>query len=145
MDMGGMDHGGAPPAAASKKVIMHMSLYWGKDVWILFADWPGTSLGQYILSLIIVFLGAVIVEWLAFLKTNQKPGLNPIPTGFFQAVVYGFRVFFAYCVMLAVMSFNLGVVIVAVVGHGVGYWLFGTQAFKKKSVEPTLKDGGQCC
>lgn len=141
-----MDHGGAPPAAASKKAaIMHMSLYWGKDVWVLFADWPGTSLGQYFLSLIVVFLGAILVEWLAFFRVNRKPGDRPISTGFLQAVVYGFRVFLAYCVMLAVMSFNLGVVVVAVVGHGVGYWLFGTEAFKKKPVEPTLKDGGQCC
>ncbi|KAI6671054.1 hypothetical protein NL676_005939 [Syzygium grande] len=37
----------------------------------------------------------------------------------------------AYLLMLALMSFNVGVLIVAILGHGVGFFFFGSRAFKK--------------
>ncbi|XP_031486679.1 copper transporter 6-like [Nymphaea colorata] len=141
-----MSTGNSTGMAPAKRVMMHMALYWGKDVWVLFADWPGFSLGQYILSLIVIFIGAVLVEWLSFCKVKRMKG-SPVLTGFLQAVLYGVRVFFAYMVMLAIMSFNLGILFAAVLGHGVGFWVFGTQFLRKPSpaVEPVLKEcPGQC-
>ncbi|CAN6471523.1 unnamed protein product [Victoria cruziana] len=146
MDRGGQ-MGMGNGTAQAKRVGMHMALYWGKDVWVLFADWPGFSLGQYIVSLIVIFIGAVLVEWLSFRKVKGIEG-RPILTGFLKAVVYGVRVFFAYMVMLAVMSFNLGILFAAVLGHTVGLWVFGTHFLGKWSppaVEQSRKEcPGQC-
>ncbi|CAN6471525.1 unnamed protein product [Victoria cruziana] len=143
-----MDHGGNMAmgngtAPAKKKMVMHMALYWGKDAWVLFANWPGNSLGQYILSLIVTFLGAVLVEYLNICRFKLEG--RPILEGFLQAVIYGVRMFFSYNVMLAVMSFNFGILFAAVIGNGVGHWLFETRSFRKTPVESTLKEGGLCC
>lgn len=43
----------------------HMTFYWGKSTWILFQGWPGNNTGMYILALVIVFIFAIIMEWLA--------------------------------------------------------------------------------
>lgn len=45
-----------------------------------------------------------------------------------QTMMYSVRIGLAYLVMLAVMSFNAGVFIVAVAGHAVGFFLFGSRA-----------------
>ncbi|XP_031485609.1 copper transporter 6-like [Nymphaea colorata] len=116
--------------------MMHFALFWGTDSAnvILFGGWPGASVGKYVFLLIVIFLGGIITEWLAFLKVKwveEKPYLS----GFLSSLVYGIRMFFANMMMLSLMSFNIGVVILAVLGHGVGYWLFGTCAFRKKACD----------
>lgn len=103
---------------------MHMSLFWGKDVTILFDGWPDNRLGMYILSLIFVFFLAFAVEVLsASPLTTAVPFTSPVVGGLTLAAIYALRVAIAYLVMLAVMSFNIGVFIVAVVGHALGYFL----------------------
>nr|GMC97600.1 copper transporter 1-like [Ipomoea batatas] len=105
MDMGHMAAG------------MHMSLFWGKDVTILFDGWPENRLGMYILSLLFIFCLAFVVEVL-----SASPLTAPMPLSL-QAAIYALRVALGYLVMLAVMSFNIGVFVVAVVGHALGYFL----------------------
>ncbi|XP_061376371.1 copper transporter 6-like [Gastrolobium bilobum] len=101
---------------------MHMSLYWGKDAIVLFPGWPNQSVGMYILAILFVFFLAMIAE----VMSNQpiiKRGTSPIIGGLIQAIFYVFRISFLYLVMLAVMSFNLGIFIAAVAGHTLGFFI----------------------
>ncbi|PKA55304.1 Copper transporter 6 [Apostasia shenzhenica] len=113
-------------AAQSRSSYTHMTFYWGKDSEILFAGWPGTSTGMYALATLLVFSSAVIVEWLGrsgsgdFSCRRQKSR---------AAAAYALRVAVAYIVMLAVMSFNVGILVAAVAGHVIGYmWFAGAPA-----------------
>ncbi|CAI9098340.1 OLC1v1034969C1 [Oldenlandia corymbosa var. corymbosa] len=106
-----------------KDMVMHMSFFWGKDVTVLFPGWPGHRLGIYILALIFVFFLAFAVEVLSYSPSPAKAGASPVVASLVFAVIYAFRMALAYMVMLAVMSFNLGVFIVAVAGHAAGYFL----------------------
>lgn len=100
---------------------MKMNFYWGRDAIVLFSGWPGHSVGWYIVALLLVFLLAVVVELLSALPP-AKPGPSRVAGGRLRnAAVHLLRIGLAYLLMLSVMSFNLGVFIVAVVGHGVGF------------------------
>ncbi|KAI3830031.1 hypothetical protein L1987_04163 [Smallanthus sonchifolius] len=104
----------------------HMTFYWGKNTWILFQGWPGSNTGMYILALIFVFLLALIMEWLAY--------SNPTPTKsnrIQRTMIHTLRVVFSYLVMLSVMSFNIGVFVMAIAGHAVGFFVF--RVLKKSS------------
>ncbi|XP_010685661.1 copper transporter 6-like [Beta vulgaris subsp. vulgaris] len=106
-------------------MMMHMTFYWGKNGEILFSGWPGTRTGMYILALVLVFLLALLVEWLAgsrLVKTGDKGSLSCV----LRTLVHALRMGLAYILMLAVMSFNVGVFIVVIVGHALGYLVFGS-------------------
>ncbi|XP_039028699.1 copper transporter 2-like [Hibiscus syriacus] len=103
---------------------MQMSFYWGKDVTVLFSGWPESNKGMYVLALFFVlFLGAA-VEILAMLPAAFKPGTTkPIHGAVIQTGVHVVRMCFAYMVMLSVMSYNVGIFIAAILGHGVGFFV----------------------
>ncbi|XP_027070583.1 copper transporter 6-like [Coffea arabica] len=111
---------------------MQMSFFWGKDVVVLFRGWPDNNLGMYILALFFVFFLGFAVEVLSASPRVLKT------TGVFsslsQAGAYAIRMALAYLVMLSVMSFNLGIFIVAVAGHGVGHFLVN---FRKPAAAQT--------
>ncbi|XP_010473087.1 PREDICTED: copper transporter 6 [Camelina sativa] len=136
-----MDHGNMPPPSPSSManhtephmMVMHMTFFWGKNTEVLFSGWPGTSSGMYALCLIVVFLLAVIAEWLAHSAILSGRGSTNCAPGIAQTAVYTLKTGLAYLVMLAVMSFNVGVFIVAIAGFSVGFFLFGSTAIKKPS------------
>ncbi|KAB1200269.1 Copper transporter 3 [Morella rubra] len=97
---------------------------------------------MYVLALFCVFVLALSIEVLSSLST-VKPGTNPIQGGLTQASLYALRMGFAYLVMLAVMSFNLGIFIAAVAGHAVGFFLIKTRALAlTKSTDQTTSSTG---
>ncbi|WMV44245.1 hypothetical protein MTR67_037630 [Solanum verrucosum] len=99
-------------------MVMQMNFHWGKDVTILFKGWPNNNLGMYILSLFFVFFMAFGVE----IMSMGPIMINKRPIGIIQSgIYYTLRMVLVYFVMLAVMSFNIGIFIVAILGHGLGY------------------------
>ncbi|XP_055831258.1 copper transporter 1-like [Solanum dulcamara] len=115
-------------------MMMHMTFFWGKNTEILFSDWPGyDNLGMYILALVIVFFVAIFVEFLSHSNYINKSNVDHMTAGLLQTTLYGLRIGLAYVVMLAVMSFNGGVFLVAIVGHSLGFMVFGSRVFKKSS------------
>ncbi|KAK7312445.1 hypothetical protein VNO77_36311 [Canavalia gladiata] len=110
-------------------MMMHMTFFWGKDTNILFNNWPGGKSGMYVLALVFVFVMAFFVELLSQTRFI-KPGLNHVVAGLIQTLVHVLRVGLAYLVMLALMSFNGGVFLVAILGHALGFFI-STMAFKK--------------
>ncbi|URD86073.1 Copper transporter [Musa troglodytarum] len=110
-----------------------MTFFWGKNSEILFSGWPGTRGGMYALALLLVFALSFLVEWLNHCRLI-RPGLA-------RTALHAARVGLAYLVMLAVMSFNGGVLIAAVVGHAVGFLLFGSSVFWTAPLQPIDNDG----
>ncbi|KAH9701502.1 Copper transporter 1 [Citrus sinensis] len=119
--------------------MMHMTFFWGKNSEILFSGWPGTRSGMYALALIVVFVLAVLVEWLSHCKL-MKPDANHVAAGLIQTLLHAIRVGLAFLVMLALMSFNGGVFLVAVAGHTFGFFIFGSRVFNKSSPPPKTSD-----
>ncbi|EOA25866.1 hypothetical protein CARUB_v10019245mg [Capsella rubella] len=135
-------HNMPPPSPSSSSMsnhtkphmmMMHMTFFWGKNTEVLFSGWPGTSSSMYVLCLVVVFFLAVIVEWLAHSRFLRADGSTSRAAGVAQTVVYTLKTGLSYLVMLAVMSFNAGVFIAAIAGYAVGFFFFGSTAFKKTS------------
>ncbi|XP_012850206.1 PREDICTED: copper transporter 6-like [Erythranthe guttata] len=120
-------------------ITMQMSFFWGKDVVVLFDRWPGNGhLVMYILALALVFFLAVAAELLS-VSPNLKPrGLSPLAGAGIHAAVYGVRMGLAYLIMLSVMSFNVGIFLVAVVGHAAGCFIVKYRALSTvaRAVDP---------
>ncbi|XP_030479104.1 copper transporter 1-like [Cannabis sativa] len=113
-----------------------MSFEWGTNAIILYSGWPGHSPGKYIVALVLVFCMAVIVEVLSSITSiKEGTGVPPMTAALSHACVYGFRVAVSYLVMLSLMSFNVGVFIVAVIGHGVGFFYVKAKALTIKQDE----------
>ncbi|KAL8123591.1 copper transporter 6-like [Apium graveolens] len=140
-DMAGMS---PPPTKTTNMMhphdhqMMHMTFFWGKNALILFPGWPGSHSGHYVLALFLVFVLAVVVEWLSNCNLIREGSDRVVATGLVRTLMHVVRVGLAYLVMLALMSFNVGVFLVAVFGHAVGFLFFGTRVFKKHPPTPVL-------
>ncbi|ESR49908.1 hypothetical protein CICLE_v10033440mg, partial [Citrus x clementina] len=54
-----------------------------------------------------------------------------VAAGLIQTLLLAIKVGLAFLVMLAIMSFNGGVFLVAVAGHTFGFFIFGSRVFNK--------------
>lgn len=124
-----MDMSPPPPAHHMNTMMMHMTFYWGKQAEVLFSGWPGDRSGMYAVALIGVFVMGVVVEWVSYGRLI-KPGPTHVAAGVAQTVLYAIRIGLAYMMMLALMSFNGGVFLMAVTGHAVGFLVFGSRVFR---------------
>lgn len=114
-----------------------MTFFWGKTPEILFSGWPGRSFFSYAVALIFIFLVAFTVEWLSHTKLTASTAGNNV-AGLIQTVLYGVRVGLAFVVMLAVMSFDVGVLLAAVAGYSVGFLVYGSRFFGGSKIDPTF-------
>ncbi|CAD6229673.1 unnamed protein product [Miscanthus lutarioriparius] len=155
MDMGG-GHGmggmamappPSPPGAHSGGGMRytHMTFFWGKDSEILFAGWPGARGGMYALALVAVFALAFLLEFLGSrgldARLHKAGGGRRVAAGSARAAVHALRVGVAYLLMLALMSFNGGVLLVAVAGHAAGFLAFRAGLFGDRRAQ--VEDAGK--
>jgi len=103
---------------------MRSSFYWGSDVVFFFADWPSGHVGMYILALALLFIISVFYEYLANPRGYRGGNGAWVAGGLVDTLCYTVRVAIAYSLMLAVMSYNLGVIIVVIVGSVIGFYVF---------------------
>ncbi|XP_062208612.1 copper transporter 1-like [Phragmites australis] len=125
MDMGGHDMGSMAPPTAKRMGYTHMTFFWGKNSEILFTGWPGTRGGMYALALVFVFALAFLLELLSCRRLDSfLPKGRRAAAGAARAAVHAVYVGVAYLLMLALMSFNGGVLLVAVAGQSAGFLVF---------------------
>ncbi|CAO2044687.1 unnamed protein product [Urochloa humidicola] len=127
-------HGGGMGTTRRKRYI-HMTFYWGKDSEILFTLWPGADGGMYAVALVAVFALAILLEFLGSRRLDalllpaaaaEETSRRRAAAG---AAVHALRVGGAYLLMLALMSFNGGVLLAAVAGHAAGFLAFRADLF----------------
>ncbi|XVF88907.1 hypothetical protein PTKIN_Ptkin19aG0088400 [Pterospermum kingtungense] len=127
--------------------MMHMTLYWGKDVTLLIDSWKTDSWLGYFLTLLACFIFSSFYQYMedrrlrfrSLSSSNNNPSQPPSSAAgpaapllskyrrsakFATAFLFGINSAIGYLLMLAVMSFNGGVFLAIVLGLAVGYLLF---------------------
>ncbi|XP_020595985.1 copper transporter 6-like [Phalaenopsis equestris] len=134
--MGGMGGMGGGTGGGTGGGMAQMAFYWGERPQILFFGWPGNR-GQhiYILALLLVAAVAAISECLSILSRRFAPQSSTRASfrpafGLALTAVHTLKMGLLYLVMLAVMSFNVGVFIAAVAGHAIGFLIVGSGVFR---------------
>ncbi|TVU01760.1 hypothetical protein EJB05_52756, partial [Eragrostis curvula] len=133
---GGHQTSGKSSAAAAEaghaSSMMHASLFWSDRAVVLFPGWPGErGAGAYVLCLLFVCALATLAEALAAVSRcvarrgggGGRGGDVPASSAALLTAAHAARMGMAYLVMLAVMSFNVGVLLAAVAGHALGFLL----------------------
>lgn len=133
----------SPPILLKVKM-MHMTLYWGKEVTLLFDSWHTKSWPSYALTLLLCFLVSLFYQRLEALRlhlrstpSSANPSAPPFNTPLIGrklgrnwrirlglAALFGVNSALGYLIMLAIMSYNGGVLLAVVLGFTVGYFVF---------------------
>ncbi|XP_038970585.1 copper transporter 6-like [Phoenix dactylifera] len=89
---------------------------------------------MYVLTLGIVFILVAYLEWLNHGLTIASRGSCHDAAARLQLMaLHALRVALALIVMLAAMSFNVGVLMAAVLAHALGFFLFGSSGMQEIS------------
>ncbi|KAK1264871.1 Copper transporter 6 [Acorus gramineus] len=123
METGGPNGAAATAGQARPMKILRMTFFWRKEEHILFHGWPGEGLCAYVLALVAVFLASVAVEWLGWSSRIDLEWAVPWLARTVEHVVW---VGLVYVVVLALVSFNVGVFVAALVGHAIGFLVFSS-------------------
>ena len=139
---------------------MHMTLYWGTQVTVLFSSWKTDSWPSYALTLLACFLFSVFYQNMEERRLRVKTlastaaapsspaAATPLlfkfgrgrsrwgnPCRIAESVLFGVNSAIGYLLMLAIMSFNGGVLVAIVLGLSVGYYLFRSGGREEVVVE----------
>ncbi|XAR51081.1 hypothetical protein NMG60_11005613 [Bertholletia excelsa] len=127
--------------------MMHMTIYWGKDVILLFDWWSTDSWPSYGVTLLACFVFSLFYQYMedrrirlksiaasedrashapAAIATPLLPKLRITSRQrrLAAAAIFGVNSAIGYLLMLAIMSFNGGVLLAVVLGLSVGFYLF---------------------
>ena len=123
--------------------MMHMTLYWGKDVTLLIDSWKTDSWLSYLLTLLACFLFSYFYQYMEDRRLRFRSLVSSYPSQpssagadvpllpkyrrsakFATAVLFGINSAIGYLLMLAIMSFNGGIFLAIVLGLAVGYLIF---------------------
>ncbi|KAJ3685621.1 hypothetical protein LUZ61_014785 [Rhynchospora tenuis] len=105
-------------------MMMHMTFFWGKDTLVIFPGWPGNAgIGMYLLSILFVLIMAALAEALSAVSNRFSQSDKTASNAVMLTAIHTLRMGVAYLVMLAVMSFNVGVFLAALAGHAIGFFL----------------------
>ncbi|KAK1311555.1 Copper transporter 1 [Acorus calamus] len=121
METGGPNGTPATGGQARPMKILRMTFFWRKEEHILFHGWPGEGLCAYVLTLVAVFLASFTVEGFGWSTRFDSEWAVPWLA---RTVLHASRVGLAYLVVLALVSFNVGVFVVALAGHAFGFLVF---------------------
>ncbi|KAF0911982.1 hypothetical protein E2562_012793 [Oryza meyeriana var. granulata] len=154
MPMGPPPGGDMPPAMMPGMATpMGMSFTWGHRAVVLFPGWPGdrSGVGMYLLCLLVVLALAALVEALSaasrgLSSSSRPPHDSSRRQQLLAAGVHAAKMGLAYLVMLAVMSFNGGVLLAAVAGHAAGFLLarsglLGSRAARETDAAAATSNG----
>ncbi|MBA0816970.1 hypothetical protein Gohar_001576 [Gossypium harknessii] len=116
--------------------MMHLTLYWGKNVTLLVDSWKTDSWLSYLLTLLACFLFSSFYQYMEdrrvhfrSLSSSSTTAVPLLPkyqrsAKFATAVLFGVNSAIGYLLMLALMSFNGGVFLAVFWGLAVGYLFF---------------------
>ncbi|XP_058213494.1 copper transporter 5-like [Rhododendron vialii] len=153
--------------------MMHMTMYWGTDLTLLFDWWTTDSWLAYSLSLLACFLFSLIYQFLeslrllrfkptsaaaaaAYLPSQQPPSEAPLLSKsggggrkhslrrLAHAALFGVNAAIGYALMLAVMSFNGGVFLSVVLGISAGYYFFRCGDLVSESNDAVVENSCAC-
>ena len=144
--------GDAPPApmmmpGMAMPMTTGMSFTWGHRAVVLFPRWPGdrAGVGMYLLCLLLVLALAALAEALSAASRRLDLDLDLSRSRgrrrrrqLLAAGVHAARMGLAYLVMLAVMSFNAGVLLAAVAGHAAGFLLARSGRLGSRAAAPEI-------
>ncbi|GLJ05404.1 hypothetical protein SUGI_0017660 [Cryptomeria japonica] len=114
---------------------MQMTFYWGKRMELIFPGWESHTVAMYLLSLVALFVLAFFNQSLQYVRNrivnldhgsnNSKDlGTKRLGTSIAETVVFAVNAGTGYLLMLAVMSYNVGVFVVVIAGLSVGFFFF---------------------
>ena len=108
---------------------MQMTFYTGHEVTILFSWWETQTQAQYALSLLVIFIAGIAMELLMLLKRILGFRSKSLLWKAVNSVLFGVVICWGYFMMLAAMTYNVGVFVVVCVGYAVGNFIFSQDAF----------------
>ncbi|GLJ05406.1 hypothetical protein SUGI_0017680 [Cryptomeria japonica] len=114
---------------------MTMAFYWGRRVDLMFPGWSTHTVAQYVLSLAALFALALFHQALTHVRTlvfdpehggnsRKNLGSKSLGTSIAETVAFALNAATGYILMLAVMSYNVGVFLVVLAGLSVGFFFF---------------------
>jgi copper transporter 1 len=132
------------PTPETCNAMMHMTFYSGVDVQFLFDWWCTNDIVSYLTSVFVLFCIAFLNQFVySLLKIRPKTSVNGyvqltegeteqkvISTGkvglykLLRAIFYFVFLSVAYFLMLAIMTYNVGVFFAIVLGSALGYAVF---------------------